>query len=97
MDNGTPDGGTPSAAGTLSSSDIGHGASAGGSSADAAGSYGTFALNASSGAWTYAIDNSAGSNADKLAEGETHTETFIARSEERRVGKESRSRRSPDH
>src|SRR4029079_18990523 len=78
LDNGTPDAGTPSAAGTLSSTDIDTGATAARSVDHPAGTYGTFAINASSGAWTYNIDNSAGSAADKLAEGETHTETFTA-------------------
>ncbi|MDB5446873.1 MAG: repeat-containing protein, partial [Phenylobacterium sp.] len=39
---------------------------------------GSIALDASTGAWTYTLDNSTGSAADKLAQAETATETFTA-------------------
>src|SRR5438477_12573689 len=42
-------------------------------SGDATGSYGNFAVNASTGVWTYTLDNAAHQS---LAAGETHTETF---------------------
>src|SRR5205085_2559809 len=40
---------------------------------DATGSYGSFAVNAGDGTWTYTLDNAAHQN---LAQGESHTETF---------------------
>src|SRR5262249_47394638 len=54
--------GDPSASGTLSSSDVDHGATATWSGS-ATGSYGAFAINAT-GAWTYTLDNSLSSAAD---------------------------------
>jgi len=43
-----------------------------------AGTYGNFAINSSTGAWTYTVDATTSSAADKLAEGETKTEVFTA-------------------
>src|SRR5438477_33771 len=60
------------ATGTVGSSDADHGATATYSGA-ATGSYGSFAVNASTGVWTYTLDNAAHQS---LAAGETHTETF---------------------
>ncbi len=71
----TPEAGTPSATGQLTSSDVDHGATASWSG-DANGTYGSFAISAS-GAWTYALDN-ARTATQQLAVGETVTETFTA-------------------
>src|SRR5207237_851545 len=59
-------------AGTVASSDADHGATAA-YSGNASGSYGSFAVDASTGVWTYALDNAAHQN---LAQDESHTETF---------------------
>ncbi|KLK92625.1 hypothetical protein AA309_13070 [Microvirga vignae] len=75
-DDGTVDAGTPSASGTLTSSDVDTSATATWSGS-ATGIYGSFAIGAD-GEWTYTVDATAGSAADKLAEGETKTETFTA-------------------
>src|SRR5207248_4071917 len=61
--------GTPSASGTLTSSDVDHGATATWSGS-ASSTYGAFAINAATGAWTYTLDNSSGSAADHLKQGE---------------------------
>ena len=61
---------TLTATGTVTSSDVDHGATAA-YSGDATGTYGSFAIDASTGVWTYTLDN-AGHQA--LAEGESHTE-----------------------
>src|SRR4029077_16859305 len=63
---------TLSATGTVASSDVDHGATAA-YSGDATGTYGSFAIDASTGAWTYTLDNAAHQN---LAAGETQTESF---------------------
>src|SRR6185369_15822679 len=60
------------ASGQVTSSDVDHGATAT-YSGDATGSYGSFAVNATTGQWTYTLDNAAHQD---LAAGETHTETF---------------------
>src|SRR5205823_2774609 len=76
LDNGTVVAGTPSASGTLTSSDVDadHTAAWSGS---ATGTYGAFAINASTGVWTYTLDNSDG-DTQALKEGQTVTETFTA-------------------
>src|SRR5207244_889232 len=76
LDNGTVVAGTPSASGTMTSSDVDAGATAtwGG---NATGNYGAFAINASTGVWTYTLDNSDG-DTQALKEGQTVTETFTA-------------------
>ncbi|WP_210243178.1 VCBS domain-containing protein [Mesorhizobium sp. B2-8-3] len=74
LDNGTVVPGTPSASGTLTSSDVDHLATATWSG-DATGTYGAFAINPTTGAWTFALDQGA---ADHLAEGESDTQTFTA-------------------
>src|SRR6185503_15726547 len=63
---------TLTATGTVASSDVDHGATAA-YSGNATGSYGSFAVNASTGVWTYTLDNA---NHQNLAQGESHTETF---------------------
>ena len=65
------------ATGTLTSSDIDNNSTATWTG-DETGTYGSFAINSSTGAWTYTVDATAGSAADKLAEGETQTDTFTA-------------------
>ncbi len=60
------------ATGTVASSDVDNGATAT-YSGNASGSYGSFAVAASTGEWTYTLDNDAAQN---LAAGETHSETF---------------------
>src|SRR6185312_4237645 len=60
------------ASGQVTSSDVDHGATAT-YSGDATGSYGSFAVNAATGVWTYTLDNA---NHQDLAQGESHTETF---------------------
>src|SRR5207249_1588270 len=76
LDNGTVVAGTPSASGTLTSSDVDSGATATWSG-NATGTYGAFAINASTGVWTYTLDNS---DKEKTSqnEGQTVTETFTA-------------------
>src|SRR5205085_1000193 len=76
LDNGAVVAGTPSASGTLTSSDVDSGATATWSG-NASGTYGAFAINASTGAWTYTLDNSDG-DTQALREGQTVTETFTA-------------------
>ena len=63
---------TLTATGTVSASDVDHGATAS-YSGNATGTYGSFAVNAATGVWTYTLDN--GGHQD-LAEGESHDETF---------------------
>src|SRR5438094_751058 len=76
LDNGTVVAGTPSASGTMTSSDVDGGATATWSG-NATGTYGAFAINASTGVWTYTLDNSDG-DTQALKEGQTVTETFTA-------------------
>src|SRR5207249_1725837 len=76
LDNGTVVAGTPSASGTLTSSDVDSGATATWSG-NATGTYGAFAINASTGVWTYTLDNS-DIDTQALKEGQTVTETFTA-------------------
>ena len=61
---------TLTATGTVASSDVDHGATAA-YSGDATGTYGSFAIDASTGVWTYTLDNAGHQD---LAEGESHTE-----------------------
>ncbi|MCK1711246.1 VCBS domain-containing protein [Bradyrhizobium sp. 143] len=63
---------TLTATGTVTSSDVDHGATAAYSGA-ATGTYGSFAIDAATGVWTYTLDNAGHQD---LAEGESHTETF---------------------
>jgi len=74
LDNGTVVAGTPSASGTLTSSDVDAGTTATWSG-NVTGTYGAFAINASTGVWTYTLDNSDG-DTQALKEGQTVTETF---------------------
>src|SRR4029079_2816182 len=60
------------ASGQGTSSDVDHGATAT-YSGNATGTYGSFVVDASTGQWTYTLDNA---NHQNLAEGETQTETF---------------------
>ena len=63
---------TLTATGTVTSSDVDHGATAA-YSGNATGTYGSFAIDASTGVWTYTLANAGHQD---LAEGESHTETF---------------------
>ena len=76
LDNGSVVAGTPSASGTLTSSDVDadHTATWSG---NATGTYGAFAINAASGVWTYTLDNS-DTDTQALKEGQTVTESFTA-------------------
>ncbi len=74
LDDGTGVGGTASATGTMVSTDVDTGATATWSG-DAAGAYGAFAIDPSTGAWTYTLDN-ANPATNALAEGQVETETF---------------------
>src|SRR6185295_12245631 len=76
LDDGTVVAGTPSASGTITSSDVDTGATATWSGG-AGGTYGSFAINSSTGAWSYTLDNS-DSDTQALAEGTSVTETFTA-------------------
>ncbi|MCK1549543.1 VCBS domain-containing protein [Bradyrhizobium sp. 177] len=63
---------TLTATGQVTSSDVDHGATAA-YSGGATGTYGSFAVNAATGVWTYTLDNATHQD---LAAGESHTETF---------------------
>src|SRR5205823_6227648 len=69
--------GTQRVSGTVTSSDVDHGATATWSGS-ASSTYGAFAINAATGAWTYTLDNSSGSAADHLKQGEVVTDSFTA-------------------
>ncbi|TJV99478.1 MAG: hypothetical protein E5X42_31815, partial [Mesorhizobium sp.] len=60
------------ATGQVQASDVDNGATQT-YSGNAAGSYGSFAVDASTGVWTYTLDNAAHQN---LAQGESHVEIF---------------------
>ena len=64
----------PAATGQLTASDVDNGASLTWSG-DAAGAYGSFSIDASTGEWSYVLDNSRPAT-QALAEGDTPTETF---------------------
>ena len=66
--------GVPSATGTLSSDDVDTGASAAWSG-DATDTYGSFAIDAVTGVWTYTLDNT-NTDTNALDEGQVETETF---------------------
>jgi VCBS repeat-containing protein len=66
--------GTSTATGRVTSSDVDQGATAA-YSGNASGTYGSFAVNASTGAWTYTLDNTKAA-VQALAAGESHNETF---------------------
>ncbi|WP_417417011.1 VCBS domain-containing protein [Hoeflea sp.] len=68
----------PAASGQLTASDVDAGdAAALQWSGDATGTYGTFAIDADTGVWTYYVNNSAAAT-QALAAGQTDTETFTA-------------------
>ncbi|MBM9889984.1 MULTISPECIES: retention module-containing protein [Deefgea] len=73
LDDGTIVTGSPSATGTLSASDVDHGASLNWSG-NTTGSYGSFAIT-NAGVWTYTLDNGL---ANSLAEGVSTSESFTA-------------------
>src|SRR5205085_2790171 len=75
-DNGTVVAGTPSANGTLTSSDVDADATAMWTG-NATGTYGRFAINPTTGAWTYTLDNG-DVDTQALKEGKTVTETFTS-------------------
>ncbi|NTV02983.1 MAG: DUF4347 domain-containing protein, partial [Chlorobiaceae bacterium] len=79
LDDGTSVAGTPAASGTLSSSDVDASAT---KSWSLAGSqpttYGTMSINASTGVWTYTLDNSLVAT-QALKEGEEVTQSYTAR------------------
>ncbi|ARU48273.1 hypothetical protein Sdiek1_1107 [Sulfurospirillum diekertiae] len=65
------------ASGTLVATDVDHNATQTWSvSGNATGTYGSFAIDPTTGKWTYTVDDTAGSAADKLQEGQKVTETF---------------------
>ena len=68
--------GTDSVSGTLTSSDVDDSSNATWSG-DATGTYGSFSIDAGTGAWTYDLNNADG-DTNALAEGQTVTETFTA-------------------
>ena len=76
LDNGTVVAGTPTASGTLTSSDVDtdHTATWSG---DLTGTYGSFAINPTTGVWTYTLNN-ADPDTDALKEGASVTDTFTA-------------------
>ncbi len=65
-----------STGGTLTASDMDNGAILSWDFIAQTNNYGTFSINASSGEWTYLLDNGL---ADKLAQGTTHDETFLVK------------------
>jgi VCBS repeat-containing protein len=75
LDNGTAFSGTPSATGTLTSTDVDRGATATWSGS-ASGTYGSFGM-AANGRWTYTLDNSRVAT-QGLSAGRAATETFTA-------------------
>ncbi|MCE9685976.1 retention module-containing protein [Shewanella sp. AS16] len=70
----TPYTGITATGGTLTASDVDNGAVLSWSFAPQVNAYGTFAIDASTGAWTYVLDNNA---ADSLALGQSADETFL--------------------
>ena len=74
LDDGTPVAGTPSVSGTLVSADVDADATATWSG-NAAGTYGTFTVDAMTGEWTYALENGLAAT-QGLTEGETVQEVF---------------------
>ncbi|MEI6639197.1 MAG: VCBS domain-containing protein, partial [Chlorobium sp.] len=80
LDNGTVDAGTATVSGTLTASDVDTGATKSWSIADATPgtTYGSIALDASTGVWSYTLDNSLAST-QGLKEGESVTQTYMAR------------------
>ena len=80
LDDGTVVAGTPTATGSLTSSDVDTSATKSWSITDATPSstYGTLALNASTGVWTYTLDNSLAAT-QALKEGDTVTQSYTAR------------------
>lgn len=66
---------TLSVTGDLDSTDVDNGATATWSVADSAGTYGSLAVDVSTGTWTYTLDNNA-ANVQALAQGESHDEVF---------------------
>src|SRR5690606_28118955 len=74
-DPGAATAGVPSATGTLTATDPDAGATASWSGT-ASGTYGSFAIDAATGVWTYTLDNGLAAT-NGLAEGQTETETFL--------------------
>jgi VCBS repeat-containing protein len=74
LDDGTAAPGTPSVTGTLASTDVDNNATAIWTG-DKAGTYGSFAIDATTGKWTYQLDNTLPAT-QALKEGEVKTETF---------------------
>src|SRR5207253_182425 len=74
LDIGTVVPGTPTASGTLSSSDVDDGATATWTG-NATGTYGTFTIDPDTAAWQFTLNQEA---ADHLAEGMSATQTFTA-------------------
>ncbi|MEP2707925.1 MAG: Ig-like domain-containing protein, partial [Roseibium sp.] len=77
LDDGTVIAGTPSATGTLSSSDVDTGATAEWTGNQTT-AYGLFSIDPLTGVWTYTLDQTTGGATDSLAEGAVVTETFTA-------------------
>jgi VCBS repeat-containing protein len=79
LPNGTVVVGTPSVSGTLSASDLDSGATRTWSIAGSPSTtYGNLAINASTGVWTYTLENNATAT-QALAEGQSVTQSYIAR------------------
>lgn len=76
LDDGSVAAGNADASGTLSSSDVDSAATATWSG-NATGAYGSFAINAGTGSWTYTLHN-ANTDTDALAEGASVTDSFTA-------------------
>ncbi|MGY4828688.1 VCBS domain-containing protein [Sphaerotilaceae bacterium SBD11-9] len=70
ISNGTA--GTPTASGNLAVSDVDAGQSSFQAPASLAGTYGTFTFNASTGAWTYALDNTRSATQQLIAGQQVH-------------------------
>jgi len=79
LDDGTATAGTPTASGTLSRSDVDASATVAWSlQGSPSTTYGTMALNANTGVWTYTLDNSLAAT-QALKEGEVVTQSYVAR------------------
>ncbi|MFA0466610.1 VCBS domain-containing protein [Vibrio breoganii] len=68
--------GTPTASGTLVANEVDKGDPAHWAVAHGQGTYGSLSIDSKTGHWTYTLDNSLNSAADKLAAGDHKTETF---------------------
>lgn len=72
------EGGAPQVFGQLTSSDVDAGAKATWSVSGTS-AYGSIAIDATTGKWTFTLDHTPGGATDSLAQGDTRTETFLAK------------------